>query len=291
MSDEVDNTVLAARQTMRAGMSQDDWGKEPGACFETWRSRKREAKRFALFLALTIPLLGFVVPLLIGVALGLGETPASIIAGIVASATSALLCYSMLPRLQFCLVFFPDHVQFGRGLAKREFAYLDIEAIYLCAAPVIRVRCGRKTGVVFLDNPNKPICLDLLQSFCPNAVLIDPGDHARLPGSPLDAEKALRAMERHYRRKGWRGAFGVGYFSALCAFLIWCAFDCWKGNNVVARLVGGTLFHILVGIFAVIFAGMAWNSWRTAAEIRRKRHEVAVSADLSSSMEGSRHVN
>ena len=182
----------------------------------------------------------------------------------------------MLSPLRFCVILYLKHVQFGCGLAKREFAYSDVEAIYL-DWPAVKVRCGRRTAAVYLDRQSKAACLTLLRCLCLNAILVS-DDHGQLPENPVgvDLDRALRAMERHYRRKAWRGAIGVCYFLALFTFLAWLLFFCWNGNNILKGIAGETLFHIIVGVLAVMLAAIAWKSWRTARTVRDKRKQFSL---------------
>jgi hypothetical protein len=251
------------------------------ASFETYRSRRREARLYATFLASTLPLITFVLSLAAGNgAVNLPLRTALAYAVIAAAATLAIFWNPISSRLRFCVIFFPNRVQFGRWLARREFVYQDVEIIYLFSGPIIKVRCGTKTAEVYLDEQNKPTCLILLRSLCSNAIVVDSKQEGHLPANPQHFDKPLYTMERYYRRKTFRFAFLVCYLTAIFSFLAWGLFGWWNGNNILRIILGETLFHVLVGFGVVSVAGIAWKSWRTAVNIRNKRKLLSSSENL-----------
>ena len=186
----------------------DDNGTDAFARLETYRFRRIEAKLYALFLALTFPLFTFILSLAVGNgAINVRMEMAAVYAGMVAVLTLAIFSRLISSKLRFCVVFFPDRVQFGRWLAKRDFAYQDVEMIYLFPGPIIKVRCGKKTAEVFLDNESKLTCFTLLRSLCSNAILVDSKLEAHLPTNPRSVEKPLHILEHFYRTKAWGGVF------------------------------------------------------------------------------------
>jgi hypothetical protein len=242
-----------------------DPGQGAFARLETFRFRRIEAKLYALFLALTFPLFTFILSLAVGNgAINLPMETAAVYAGMVAALTLAIFSRLISSKLRFCVVFFPDHVQFGRWLAKSDFAYQDIEIIYMFSGPIVKVRCGKKTAEVFLDIRDKLTCLTLLRSLCSNAILVDSKQEGHLPANPQHLEKPLRTMERYYKTKAWRFDFATCYLATIFSFLAWAVFGWWNGNNVLKIILGETLFHIMIGFGVVSVAGIAWRSWRTA---------------------------
>ncbi|MCD4726083.1 MAG: hypothetical protein K8R46_00335 [Pirellulales bacterium] len=245
----------------------------PLVCYETGRSRRIEARLYALFLALAISLITFVpsaailfqevkLPLALAITL----------AGLLVLLALTLCRNWILSGLRFCIVFFPDHLQMGRGLARRSFAYEDVDILYALPGPIFKVRCGKRTAAVFLDVHHKNVCLIHMRHFCPNAVVIDAKSCTLFPANPTRPEKIAAAVEGHFLRKAWIGSFASVYFACICIVLAWGLIDWWKGNVLVGMLLGDVLLRFMVCFLLITILKITWYSWRTAARIRRKRN-------------------
>ena len=262
--------------------------------FETWRGRKREARIFALFLGLTIPIIAVVLPLaIVAVAgeIGLPILPAIAIAGFVAILAIKKCWGWILLPLRFCMIFHPDHLQIGRGLAKCSFSYQDIGLLFLIRAPIVKVGCNNTTVSVWLTPEHKAVCFTILRHLCRNAVLVD--ERARshlLPPNPTHPHTTLAALEGHYKRRALIGVLFMGYLLWLVVMLIWGLMQWQNGNVLLRALLQDILLETLVGFILITVGGITWQSWRTAREIRRTRNGASASDALSNGSDNPTHT-
>jgi hypothetical protein len=253
--------------------------------FETWRGRKREARIFALFLGLTIPIIAVVLPLaFVAVAgeIGLPMLPAIAIAGFVA-ALALKKCWDwILLPLRFCIIFHPERLQIGRGLAKCSFPYQDVELLFLIRAPIVKVRCNRTTVSVWLAPEHKAVCFTMLRYLCCNAVLVDESARSHLlPANPTNPKTTLAALEGHYKRRALIGSLFIGYLLWLVVMSMWGLMQ-WQNGNVLLRgLLQDLLLECLVGFVLITIGGVVWRSWRIARAVRHGR-AAAATPDLLS---------
>jgi hypothetical protein len=279
--------ILSLMKNLESAPPTDDDRITPpvGMCFETWHSRKREAKLFGTFLSLTLPILAVIMPLaLVAVAdeIGLPIVPAAVIAGLVAI-FALWKCYNcILSTLGFCIIFHESHLQIGRGLAKRIFPYEDIEIVYLHPVPIVKARCRGRTASVWLTERHRLLAAFALRDLCRNAVFVSAGARSHLlPTDPTNPKKTLQGLAAHYRRHALIGGLFICYLLWLTAILIYGLMQ-WQNGNVVLRiLLQEMLLHFFIGVVLITFGGIVWRSWCTARTIRAKLAEAVKSAGLA----------
>jgi hypothetical protein len=240
-------------------------------CFETNRLKKWGTKLAALcFFVLTLSILGCLGVCCFVVA------PFALPLAMLVVCTAALLFFfaayyhrRILPGLQFCVIFRRDHLQLGRAFAKQLLQYDEIDRIHATPNAGVRVGCGKKTAIVFLDWKEEPDCVTLLRQRCPNAYFVDEWGCEHLPIAPTCPETTLAGVEQHHRALAW------GYVLLSCSFA-WCVLRLWVlGWDL---LVFGAL--ALVCICAC--PGAAWRSWQIARLARRNRIEASASGGVAS---------
>jgi hypothetical protein len=249
-------------------------------CFETNRRRRGEAVVFTLIVWLSVCL---VVALVAG-AIGIGACglPVAAGVGVIVGAVLAVLaaCRNLiLSKLRFSITFRHDGVQIGRRLAKRLFAYDDVDIVYAEAGPAVRVRSGNRTAAVFLDPGALEASLALLRGFCPNATSMSGTAGVWLPETPTNPERVLAAVERHFRRRAWLGILFIAYLAYLCAVLVSGLIGWWNGNALLQIVLVdvGIRFVICYAVFLAV--RLVWAPWRSARFVRRKRFSASASED------------
>ena len=178
----------------------------------------------------------------------------------------------VLSKLRFCIVFHPNCLQVGRGLARCLIAYDDVEIISLApAGSAVKIKGGKVNARVVLDPEQVEGCFPWLRRCCSNAVAVDENGREHLPTNPRDPDRTLDAMQRHCRRKAWFFLWGSCYLS--CFFVgqvVWMLTQWWQGkiqvNNFGFALVFSRSF-IAFGLGAVVLFSMAWKWWRMAARL------------------------
>ena len=121
----------------------------------------------------------------------------------------------VLSKLRFCIVFHPECLQIGRGLAKCLIPYDDVETISLPLrnerGSWIKVGCRKYKAQVILDPEEIRGCLSWLRQYSANAIVVDENGRERLPPTHANADRCLDAMEQYFRRKAgvlvWAGFF------------------------------------------------------------------------------------
>ena len=87
----------------------------------------------------------------------------------------------VVPGLRFCLILYPNHLQIGRGLAKRLFLYQETDRIHVSTDKSVLVGCDKTAAIVFLASQERGECVRLLRLFCHNAVFVDEHSRVHLP--------------------------------------------------------------------------------------------------------------
>jgi hypothetical protein len=265
----------------------------PRLCFETPTGTKSGAKAYTIFVGASTVLIVAVISLAVTTGgFPLPVLSASIIACLLTAFTAIGSWRWMLSRLRFCVVFHEDHLQVGRGLAKRRFSYQEVDIIYLPTLQTVKVRSKRRTAAVFLTPKDALASVLVLRRRCPNAVLVDVGTGSHLlPTHPIDPERTLKQLEGHYRRRTLIGAI------ALC-YLIWITvavirgLTLWQNGNVLLKvLLQDLLIEFLVGFVLITFGVTVWRLWHMARAVRQTRLDAAARGVLPGDVSGTSPLN
>jgi hypothetical protein len=290
--------------------SIDDFHDGPNITFETDKGVKFTDKTYAIIFGSAIVLLNCVLPLPILAALCAGlKLPFAFAVPVAAIVFLAgLYCCKRLicAKLRFCVTFTPRSLQIGRGLARCDFNYEDVELIAfshgnrggclrLERGGYLRLKCGRNAVRVFLPMQSLLKCADLVRQCCRNAVLVDFLGKERLPENPTRPEKSLATLEKFYRKKCL-----FFLFVALClaGLFLWCMWELaqwWQGNvNAgvfrTAQLLRMTIASPLLLFLCPASVISSAKAWRTANEIRDKRRRFLEECGLSRDQIGNQPI-
>ena len=208
-----------------------------GMCFETRRPTRIADKVLAFLLACGTFSLAIFVPFAVGRAAVDAGCPliAAVAIGLVMVFVAVKFSWRLvLSKLRFCIVFHPECLQIGRGLAKCLIPYDDVETISLPLrnerGSWIKVGCRKYRARVILDPEQIRGCLSWLRQYSANAIVVDENGREHLLRNPHDADRTLDAMERYFRRKAgvlvWAGCFcGCLFVGQIWTFIQW-----WQGR-------------------------------------------------------------
>ena len=206
-------------------------------CFEMCRATKIADTLLAFVLGSGAFLLAIFAPIGAGAAAVEAGCPlfAAIAIGLIVVFVAVKLSWRLvLSKLRFCIVFHPNCLQVGRGLARCLIAYDDVEIISLPSrhkhGSWIKIKSRKVKARVVLDPEQIRDCFPWLRHFCSNAIAVDENGREHLPTNPRDPDRTLDAMERHCRRKAWVLLWAGCLFSCMFVGHVWTLTRWWQGK-------------------------------------------------------------
>lgn len=269
--------------------------------FET-EGRVRLARKVFLVISILLisPLLAFGY-FAMGIILTLFHLPLGVVIPMVlfvALITLRWICRRILLGFRFCIIFLPDHLQLGRGIARCCLRYDDVEiasltritptsldAEYIPANLGLHLQCGKRRFGVNLNSVKMGECVACIRRYCPNALFIDQEGQVHFPLNAKRAEQTLISLERYYRRIAWECFALAGMVGALSLLTL---------THWLPQRLNIHHGYFLGGLsVAVVSAYEGWASWSKCAEIRNRRMLARQLADRSeaSVLEGSSDGN
>lgn len=246
------------------------------ACFEKRGGSTYVDMAYVAFAVLTI------IPIVIvmSAVLAFEGMKVSLLSGLLIVCTVTVLSTWILwrwavSRLRFCLIFYSDYLQVGRGLAKLVFPYDSVEIISLPLTvdegTFVRVKCGIKSAKVHLSTQEVLECLSLLREYCVNAIFIDSKGREHPPENPSDYDRPLRVLERIYKRRlPFCIVLGL-WFAGVCLASVWHLVSRPNGNLPDDKILRMWIAAIGSGVAASVFFFVAIKSSFMLANIRRSK--------------------
>jgi hypothetical protein len=259
----------------------------PEACFETNHSTRIAYIIFIIILSLAILFaIIFFVFILGTLAKHLGLPIPLVIAVYVLLCIFCIhwawkiICYS----LRFCIIYYPEYLQVGRGLVRCTFPYEDIDIIAMNVTNKIssvNIICGGTKARVFLVFTQTIECIDLLSHHCNNAIIIDTTGRVHLPQNPNNSAKTISSLKRHFKEKILMNLFCTFCFGSIAIWLtVQCLPKWWIGKFQLDKNEC-RLIEIIVSMYAisVVNIWLAWKSWKTFSYIRDKQKNIDIMGD------------
>jgi hypothetical protein len=255
----------------------------PEACFETNRSTRTAYIIFVIILSLpilfAIIFLGF---MLRALANNLGLPIPVLIAVYVLFCALCIhrvwkiICH----KLCFCIIFYPQRLQAGRGLVRCTFPYEDIDIISMNVInkdSSISIICGHAKARVFLVITQSIECFRLLSQHCNNAVIIDATGSVHLPQNPNNPVKTISSLTRHFTEKISTNFIYACFWGGIA---IWFTIEClanWRMGIIQLNIFD---LHRLIITIVCGYAGTVvcvwriYKSWKTFIYIRDKQTNI-----------------
>ena len=267
-------------------MAQTEFDEATGHAEALVRFETKAGTRFAdrlYALVLSAALFPLAVFLPFGLALLLADEAGLPVTAVISVAVViVLLCIRAswklaVSKLRYCVVFHPDYLQVGRGLARCDLFYEDVEVISLPQTrnqgDWVKVRCGMTTAKVNLTPHDMAECASLLRYCCPNAIVIDEEGREHFPERPTRVDQALLTAERHYRRNTWIFAACGCFIACYVIGAVHVLTRWWNGNLQLDGFDLAKVISWLVLTFGATccFAMLSWKSLRTVRRIRLTR--------------------
>jgi hypothetical protein len=254
----------------------------PGACFETDRSTRIAYIIFVSILSLTI------LSAIIFFAFNLGALakrlglpfPLVVAVYVLLSIFCVHWVWKIIcHKLRFCIIFYPQYLQMGRGLVRCAFPYEDIDIVamnLMKKVSSINIICGGAKARVFLILAQSIECFQLLIRHCKNGIIIDPTGIVHLPRNPNNPSKTFSSLKKHFKEKILLNLLCIFCFGSIA---IWLTVECliiWCIGKFQLDANECRLIEIIVSMYviSVVNIRLAWKSWKTFSYIRDKQNNI-----------------
>jgi hypothetical protein len=175
----------------------------------------------------------------------------------------------VIPRFRFSVTFHSNYLQLGRGLARLNIPYEELE-MFGYAEKFSKNRLGflwRGHRVrIQLPTASLPSCLELLHERCVNAVFLDHAGHEHLPQNPSMPHISLLTLYRHYRGLMF-GCIG-GLITAIFSIIYFASgiAACVFGQAPQGQLAV-YLFELSAAIIAVPVSLVAYKHYSNCSQV------------------------